>query len=62
MQKIRRYARAVLGTLPLVLLAVRSSGAQAQSNYPDKPIRVVVPYNAGGYDCWAIPKFRIRVA
>lgn len=21
-----------------------------------------VPYNAGGYDCWAIPKFRIRVA
>ena len=21
-----------------------------------------VPYNAGGYDCWTIPKFRIRVA
>lgn len=21
-----------------------------------------VPYNAGGYDCWAIPKFRVRVA
>lgn len=21
-----------------------------------------VPYNAGGYDCWAIPQFKIRFA
>ena len=48
MQKNRKFARALLATLPLVLMAFAGSGARAQSNYPDKPIRVVVPYNAGG--------------
>ncbi|WP_077001105.1 tripartite tricarboxylate transporter substrate binding protein [Variovorax sp. KK3] len=48
MKKIRKHARALLGALPLILLGVGIGSAQAQGNYPDKPIKVIVPYNAGG--------------
>jgi tripartite-type tricarboxylate transporter receptor subunit TctC len=43
---IRKNTRALLGTLSLVLLAI--GPAAAQGSYPDKPIRVIVPYAAGG--------------
>jgi tripartite-type tricarboxylate transporter receptor subunit TctC len=36
------------GLLGLVLLAALSNTASAQSEYPNRPIRIVVPYAAGG--------------
>jgi tripartite-type tricarboxylate transporter receptor subunit TctC len=34
-------------SLPAVALALATIGAQAQSNYPNKPIRLIVPYTPG---------------
>lgn len=34
-----------IGALPL-------AGAQAQDAYPDKPIRVIMPWAAGGRPTW----------
>ncbi len=34
-------------SLPAVALALATFGAQAQSNYPNKPIRLIVPYTPG---------------
>jgi tripartite-type tricarboxylate transporter receptor subunit TctC len=36
------------GTIAVVLLALAASSASAQSDYPNRPIRIVVPYAAGG--------------
>lgn len=34
-------------SLPAIALAIATFGAQAQSNYPNKPIRLIVPYTPG---------------
>ncbi len=45
MNPIRRAVLAAIATLPLVALPFR---AIAQSDFPNKPIRIVVPFPAGG--------------
>ncbi len=45
MNPIRRAVLAAIATLPLVALPF---GAIAQSDFPNKPIRIVVPFPAGG--------------
>ena len=45
MNRIRRTLVAALAALPL---GVTSLGAQAQADFPSKPIRIVVPFPAGG--------------
>lgn len=43
----RRALFAGLATLPLLATAVASTGVQAQSAYPEKPIRLIVSYGTG---------------
>src|SRR5688500_12844407 len=43
----RRFVRS-LATLALCAMAGAPLGAAAQGSYPDKPIRVIVPFLAGG--------------
>ena len=44
----RSAHRALIALMSALTVAGLSSPAQAQTNYPDKPIRVVVPYTPGG--------------
>ncbi len=44
----RSAHRALIALISALTVAGLSSPAQAQTNYPDKPIRVVVPYTPGG--------------
>ena len=48
--KLTRRALSALGLLSLVApLALVSGGAAAQGTFPSKPMRIVVPFPAGGY-------------
>lgn len=42
------FARKLLLTLFLLLSVLAFSGASAQSTWPDKPVRLIVPYPVGG--------------
>ena len=44
----RSARRALIALVSALTLAGLGSTAQAQTNYPDKPIRLVVPYTPGG--------------
>jgi tripartite-type tricarboxylate transporter receptor subunit TctC len=47
--RIEQFIRASLSVASITFaLATMHSPAQAQANYPDKPIRLVVPYTPGG--------------
>ena len=44
----RTTLAAVLSTLAVALAGAWCTGAQAEGNYPSKPIHIIVPYPAGG--------------
>ncbi len=45
---LKAGAMGTLGTMGTMALGVSSRGAHAQSRFPDKPIRLVIPFAAGG--------------
>ena len=46
--KMRRILCKVLVIAPLAVVLFASGAAQAQSTYPNKPVRVIVPFGPGG--------------
>ena len=42
------YSRVLLGIVTLAICVSISSLAGAQSDYPNKPVRIIVPFPAGG--------------
>ena len=46
--RVRRKAVAVAGMLFAILMAASTAPAQAQSDYPNRPVTLIVPYAAGG--------------
>ena len=48
MRKMVRFGRAVLGAIAFAVVAALPNAALAQADYPNKPIRVVIPFAAGG--------------
>jgi tripartite-type tricarboxylate transporter receptor subunit TctC len=51
----RQFLKAGFACTLLAAAALAATGALAQENYPNKPIRVVVPYAAGGADTYIRP-------
>jgi len=48
-RKISRRARAILAAVAAFCALLASAGpSQAQTKYPEKPVRIIVPYGAGG--------------
>jgi tripartite-type tricarboxylate transporter receptor subunit TctC len=44
----RRFAMLACALVALVALSCIAGSAQAQANYPDKPVRVILPFGPGG--------------
>lgn len=47
-----KFAMSGSGLLAAALLAVHSAPAPAQKDYPNRPIRYIVPYSPGGSTTW----------
>ena len=45
---VRRWLRSAAALMALACVAPLGNGAQAADDYPNKPVRILVPYGAGG--------------